>query len=95
MKLRISITVVILCGLVSSFGCSRGEKAETQIGEWKGHVEDENGIDVFVNPVTPILSEVEYDLQEDLSIGNEDDDNFLFYRAIDIAVDQDESIYVL
>ncbi len=67
--------------IVISFG---GQKAE-----WKGKVEIENGIRVIKNPVEPLFGEIHFELDEDLSIGNESDDNFLFWQVEDIEVDMD------
>ena len=66
-----------------------------QKAEWKGKIEVEDGVKVIKNPGEPLYSEMTFELEEDLSIGNEDDENYLFYRAIDIQVDTDGNIYVL
>jgi len=70
-----------------SFG---GQKAE-----WKGKIETEDGIKVIKNPAEPLYGEIKLELEEDLSIGNEEDENYLFYRARDIQVDTEGNIYVL
>ncbi len=46
------------------------------------------------NPDEPLYGELVFDLEEDLSVGREDDDNYLFYRIRDIEVDDDGNIYV-
>jgi len=73
--------------LLVSFG---GQKAE-----WKGKIEIEDGIKVIKNPAEPLYGEIKLELEEDLSIGNEEDENYLFYGARDIQVDTDGNIYVL
>jgi hypothetical protein len=73
--------------MVISFG---GQEAK-----WKGKIEIENGIKVIKNPGEPLYGEIKFELEEDLSIGNEDDENYLFYRSRDIQVDTDGNIYVL
>jgi hypothetical protein len=73
--------------LLVSFG---GQKAE-----WKGKIETENGVKVIKNPAESLYGEIKLELEEDLSIGNEEDENYLFYRAGDIQVDTDGNIYVL
>jgi len=73
--------------LLVSFG---GQKAE-----WKGKIEIEDGIKVIKNPAEPLYGEIKLELEEDLSIGNEEDENYLFYQARDIQVDTDGNIYVL
>lgn len=62
--------------------------------EWKGKIETENGIKVIKNPREPLYGEIKIDLQEDLSIGREDDKNYLFWLLWDIAVDGQGNIYV-
>ncbi len=49
----------------------------------------------FKNPKEPIYGDIVFDLEEDLSIGNDEDENYLFYRARDIEVDRQADIYVL
>ena len=78
------LSISILC---ISFGAQKAE--------WKGKIEVEDGVKVIKNPGEPLYSEITFELEEDLSIGNEDDENYLFYRAIDIQVDTDGNIYVL
>jgi len=73
--------------LFVSFG---GQKAE-----WQGKIETEDGIKVIKNPAEPLYGEIKFELEEDLSIGNEEDENYLFYRARDIQVDTEGNIYVL
>jgi hypothetical protein len=63
--------------------------------EWKGTIEEVDGIKVVVNPSKPLYGQLIFDLEEDLSIGNEEDDNYIFYRIRDIQVDNEGNIYVL
>ena len=63
--------------------------------EWKGKIEYKDGVKVIKNPNEPIYREIVFDLEEDLSIGNDEDENYLFYRAMDIEVDKRANIYVL
>jgi len=72
--------------LLISFG---GQKAE-----WKGTIEEEDGIKVIINPEEPLYGEIKFELEEDLSIGREDDDNYMFFRVRDIEVDNQGNIYV-
>ena len=66
-----------------------------QQAEWKGKIGIEDGVKVIQNPGEPLYGEIEFKLEEDLSIGNENDANDLFYRVRDIQVDTDGNIYVL
>ena len=77
-----------------NFSVSLGQKA-SQKAEWKGTVETENGIKVIKNPKEPLYGELKLELQEDLSIGSEDDKNYFFYVVKDIAVDSEGNIYVV
>ena len=68
--------------------------AHTQNPQWKGRIEDEGGVKVVVNPEKPLYGEITLDLEEDLVIGN-DDENYMFYQVSSLAVDTLENIYVL
>ena len=68
--LHISIIAVFLAILCSSFGL--------QNPEWKGKISDEDGVKVVNNPEKPLYGEINFDLEEDLSIGRTDDENYLF-----------------
>ena len=65
-----------------------------QENKWQGTIEKENGISVIKNPIKPLYGEITFELEEDLSIGNDSDDNFLFYRIRDITVDDLGNIFV-
>jgi len=71
------------------------ESKESQKPEWKGKVETEKGVKVIKNPKEPLYGDIVFDLQEELTIGNENDENSTFYQGLDIAVDKDENIFVL
>lgn len=62
--------------------------------EWQATVEEVDGVMTITNPIEPYYGEISFELEEDLSIGNEDDENFVFFGAFDLAVDQDGNIYV-
>jgi len=88
-KTKIVLIVLFLSVsiMIVSFG---GQKTK-----WKGKVEVEDGVKVIKNPREPLYGEIKFELEEDLSIGNEDDENYLFYGVGDIQVDKDGNIYVL
>ena len=46
--------------------------------QWKGKIEEENGVKVIKNPKEPLYGEITVELEEDLSIGNEEDENYAF-----------------
>lgn len=66
-----------------------------QENKWQGTIEEENGIRVIKNPIEPLYGEIAFELEEDLSIGNESDDNYMFYRVFDVCADEAGNIYVL
>ena len=82
-----AVMIILSFAFVTSYG--------TQKAEWKGTIEIENGVKVVKNPREPLYGELVFDLEEDLSIGREDDENYLFYSVRDIGVDDDGNIYVL
>ena len=62
--------------------------------EWQGTIEYIDGITVVKNPAEPYYGEFEAVLEEDLSVGNENDDNYRFFRVRGIALGSEDSIYV-
>jgi len=87
MKIVFNALILLISVLLFSFG---GQK-----GEWKGKIEYENGVKVVKNPGEPLYGEIQIELEEDLNIGNEEDENYYFYKSIDIDVDSLGNIYVL
>ena len=85
--------VIFIALLLFVFGCGKTKKEQAPL--WKGKIEWEDGVKVVNNPSEPVYGEILFDLEEDLSIGREDDENYLFYRATDVAVDEQDNIYVL
>jgi len=66
-----------------------------QEAKWKGKIDIENGIKVIKNPGEPLYGEIEFELEEDLRFGNEDDENYVFYNLSGITFDSEENIFVL
>lgn len=61
---------------------------------WKGKIETENRVKVVKNPTEPLHGELILELEEDLSIGgNENDDNYYFPKSVYIAVDNRGNIF--
>jgi hypothetical protein len=68
----------------------------SQKTEWKGTIEKENGIIVVKNPKEPMYEEDVFAMKEDLSIGEaEGREEYMFSDITDIAVDEEERIYIL
>ncbi len=68
--------------------------SQNQNPQWKGTIEEEEGIKVIKNPREPLYGKIVFDLEEDLSIGSEEDENSMFYRVRGVAVDGQGNIYV-
>jgi hypothetical protein len=79
--------IAFLIFILYSFG--------SQKAEWKGTIEEEDGIKVIKNLNEPLYGEITFDLEEDLSIGNEEDENYMFYKVRDIEVDEQGNIFVV
>jgi hypothetical protein len=91
MKTEIKFLLVIFI-LLFFFIAGAEEKQKT---EWKGTIKYENGVKVIKNPEEPLFGEIEFDIEQDLNLGKEDDNNYLFYQVRGIALDKQENIYVL
>lgn len=89
-RLLLLLFILLLNGyfLNSIFAQKKGIK-------WDGKIEYENGIKVVKNPENPVYGKIKLDLVEDLSIGNEENENYMFYSLTSLAVDDKGNIYVL
>jgi hypothetical protein len=90
-KLKLILTIIII--FLFAVNCTKAKITEK--AEWKGEIEYEKGVKVVKNPADPVYGEILLDLEEDLSIGREDDDNYMFYAVRKIDVDDQGNIYVL
>ena len=91
--MKIKFVLVLLFVILISLSCSKGKKAEKP--EWQGKIDYENGVKVVKNPEDPVYGEIIFDLEEDLSIGNDSDENYMFYRTGGIATDSQGNIYIV
>ncbi len=67
-----------------------------QKAEWKGTIEEKNGVTVVKNPKEPMYGEDIFSIEEELSIGAEKEkDEYMFSLIRDIDVDNEGRIYVL
>lgn len=90
-KLKLILTVAIFFLFAISYTKTKiAEKAQ-----WRGEIEYEDGVKVIKNPAEPVYGEIPLDLEEDLSIGREDDDNYMFYQVAKIDVYDQGNIYLL
>lgn len=82
-SLVVSVLFIVLC---ASFGQQRSE--------WKGNIEYDGEIKIIINPAEPVYGEIEFELEEDLTIGDEYE--FPFYnRGIWFDVDSDDNMVIL
>ena len=88
-KIKIISIVLSISALVMLVSCQQ------QKAEWKGSIEEVDGVTVVKNPKESYYGELILDLEEDLVIGREDDENYQFYQANDLDVDSGDNIYVV
>lgn len=91
MKNKYSV-ILAICFLVSLVFLVANQGQNPQ---WKGTIEEEDGIKVIKNHSEPLYGEIEFVLEEDLSIGSNKDENYLFFRGIDFVVNNNEDILIL
>ena len=92
MRHRIKVISIfcILSVIVILFSCQK------QKAEWKGTIEEENGVIVVKNPKEPMYGEEVFSLEEELSIGEaEGREEYMFSDIRSMAVDDAGRIYVL
>ena len=89
MKPAMQNTVLIAIACVFLISCSSQEQ------EWEAVRETVNGVLVIRNPEEPRFGQLNPELEENLSIGDDADGRFQFYQAYSIALDSEENIYVL
>jgi len=87
MRSKISIFLLASVSIIFVYG--------NQNPQWKGTIEEEEGVKVIKNPNETLFGEITFDLEEDLSIGNEEDENYMFYSGVQLAVDSSGNIFAL
>lgn len=89
-KTRLVPIVLIISALIFLFSCQK------QKTEWKGAIEEENGVTVVKNPKEPMYREDVFNLEEGLTIGESlGREEYMFSQIIDVGVDDEENIYVV
>jgi len=69
---------------------------QKQKAKWKGSIEEVDGVTIVKNPKEPMYGEDVFGLEEELSIGEtEGREEYMFSGLREIAVDDNERIYVL
>lgn len=90
--MRIGKSVWRISFILGSFlVCTAG----MQIPTWKGNVKYENNVKIVSNPSEPAYGDFKFELKKLVNIGNDKDQNYLFYRISDVNVDREQNIYVL
>jgi hypothetical protein len=63
--------------------------------QWKGKIENENGIKVVKNPTEPLYGDFAFDLEENLVIGGDPSkENAYFPKGAGLSVDNEGNLYV-
>jgi sugar lactone lactonase YvrE len=87
-KTNTLVLLVVFMTVITTASCSENKG-------WEAAVEKKNGVTVVTNPEEPKYGDFDLGLEEDLSIGKEDDENYRFYGAAGILLDSQENIYAL
>ena len=91
MKNRIKLIPIILFLSVLIILVSCGK----QKAEWKGTIEEVDGVTIVKNPKEPMYGEDVFSLEEELSIESEEgEEGFMFLNILNLVVDEEENIYV-
>ena len=88
-KIKIISVILFISAFVLLTSCQR-KKAE-----WKGTIEEANGVTVVKNPNEPFYDEDIFSLKEDLTVGEKEREDYVFYQARDVEADSEGNIYVL
>jgi len=89
MKKQLHVVLLVPLFLVA-LSCKQNKS------EWKGTIEERDGVIIVNNPSEPMFGPDALSLEEGLSIGdNEVDSSYYFSVISDVKVDQEGRIYVL
>jgi hypothetical protein len=89
-KKNVAPIILFLSFLLVFVSCQKKE------AEWKGTIEEMDGVTVIKNPKEPMYGEDVFSLEEELSIGEaEGREEYMFSPIRSIAVDGEDRIYVL
>lgn len=92
-KMRNKIKIISVLLLISVFAILNS--CQRQKAEWKGTIEELDGVTVVKNPKEPMYEEDILILEEELSIENEEvEEEYLFQNVTRLVVDDEENIYV-
>jgi len=89
-KTKVILIVILFSVFILLVFCNQ-KKAE-----WKGKIEEENGVTVVKNPKEPMYGEDIFSLEEELIIGEKEGlEEYMFSAITSLAVDDDEDIYAM
>lgn len=89
-KVRLEVLVFLAICLVFSYACSK--RAEDT--GWSASIEIVDGIKVVTNPEEPKFGVFVFELEEDLAIGDPNDEDYFFHSRLTLNVDEDGNFYV-
>jgi hypothetical protein len=88
-KIKVISIVLSISALMMLVSCQQ------QKAEWKGTIEEVDGVTIVKNPKEPMYGEDVFSLEEELSIGEaEGRQEYMFSQIGPLAIDEDERIYV-
>jgi hypothetical protein len=88
--------VISIVLFLSSFILILLVSCKKQKAEWKGTIEEVNGVTVVRNPKEPMYEENVFSLEEELIIGErEGHEEYMFSSVTSLAVNDDENIYAM
>ena len=89
-KAKVLSIILFLSVFIMLISCQQ------QKAEWKGTIEEVDGVIVVKNPKEPMYSEDVCSIKEELSIGEADGrEEYMFSQIIDVGIDEEENIYIL
>ncbi len=90
MRIKIVSIGLLIFALIVTSSCSQNE------AEWKGTIEEKDGVTAVINPKEPMFQGNIFTLEEDLSIGQiEGTEEYMFEYLWTILVDEKENIYTI
>ena len=92
MKAKGWLIIMVFLSLVLIF-FSECKKRAGDIG-WSANIEIVDGIKVITNPVESKYGEFDFELEEDLAIGDVNNEDYFFPRRVTLSVDNNGNIFV-
>ncbi len=89
-KTKVISIVLFISALIMLISCQK------QKAEWKGTIEEFNGVTIVKNPKEPLYGEEAFQLKEELTIGErEGREEYMFSRLSQLAINEQGDIFVL